>query len=55
MARRLFPLLILTAIAGMAYAQSGLRGFRFTSENEFIRPQEYRRWIFAGSSLGLVY
>ena len=55
MARRLFPLLILTAIAGMAYAQSGFQGFRFTSENEFIRPQEYRRWIFAGSSLGLVY
>ena len=55
MARRLFPLLILAAIAGMAYAQSGFQGFQFTSENEFIRPQEYRRWIFAGSSLGLVY
>ena len=54
-AGRVLSWLILTAIAGLAYAQSGFRGFRFTSENEFIRPEGYRRWIFAGSSLGLVY
>ena len=41
MARRVLPLLILTAMAGLAYAQSGFRGFRFTSENEFIRPEGY--------------
>jgi hypothetical protein len=28
---------------------------RFTAENELIRPEGYREWIFVGASLGMSY
>ncbi len=49
--------LCLLAWAGVRAAapEQGPEEPRFTSQNELLRPENYREWIFAGASLGMSY
>ena len=39
----------------LAMALSAADELRFTKDNELIRPEEYRHWVFVGSSYAMSY
>src|SRR5881396_2075720 len=47
----------LLAWAGLRASPAGEAGDepRFTAQNELVRPEGYREWVFAGASLGMSY
>ncbi|MEX2264502.1 MAG: cytochrome P460 family protein [Bryobacteraceae bacterium] len=42
-------------VSGMLGSEERMPGPRYTAQNELVRPEGYREWMFVGSSLGMGY